>query len=299
MAAAEGSPADRRDARLIYVNGDLAPPDQATVSATDAGFLAGDGLYEGFCLHRGRLLFAERHIERLYAGARAIDLDIGMARDDLLGAVELTCTANRLSEAGHIRLTVSRGLRRAAGHDPRHVTGRPTIVIAADPPPPLPAAGLKLFTASLRCAPADLLDMRLKTLSRLNLIAALLQASKAGADAALLLDPRGFVATADAGNVFIVRGGAVYTATGAYGFSGITRALVLELCDQNRIPCFETDLTLAEAHVADEAFLAATWCGLAPVASLDGRPFARAPGAVTARLRRLYDALKDEAVAVG
>ena len=275
---------------LVYLNGDLVPRAEARLSVLDAGLTGGDGVWEGLRLHGGRVLFGERHVERLYAGARAIDLDIGMACADLLGAVELTCTANRMLDAVHIRLMVTRGERRRPGE-----AARPTVIIIAEPdgPATVRPAALKLFTAALRCAPADSFDMRLKSLSRLNLITAQLQAARAGADDALLLDPRGFVSTCAGANFFMARGGAVYTSTGTYCFNGITRAHVIQLCDANRVPLYETDFTLAEVHVADEAFVTGTFGGIVPVAALDGRGFGRAPGALTTRIRAWYEALRD------
>lgn len=299
MAGSEDFAADPRNAELlVYVNGDLVPRDAAKISVFDAGFLLGDGVWEGFRLHRGKVLFAERHLERLYAGARALDLDIGVPRGDLLGAVELTATANRMVDDAYIRLIVTRGEKRTAGQDPRFVVTKPTLVILAEHKPLAGRAaseGTRLFTAATRCTPADMQDMRLNSLARLNLLMALIQAQKAGADEALLLDPRGFVATANAANFFMVKAGAVYTSTAAYCFNGITRAHVLDLCDENRIPCYETDFTLAEAYVADEAFLTGTLGGITPVTSLDGRRLGRVAGAVTSRIRRLYDALRDKA----
>lgn len=299
MVGTQETPVDPRNAQvLVYLNGDLVPRAEATISVFDAGFLLGDGLFENFRLHRGRLLFAERHVERLYAGARAIDLDIGMAREDLIGAVELTCTANRMTDGAHVRLVVTRGLKATPTQDPRQGAGRPTIVIIAEhrqPSPQLLTDGARLATVAMRSAPADAFDMRLNALSRLNLVAAQIQALNAGADEALLLDPRGFVSSAAAANVFVVRNGTVYTSTGAYCLNGITRANVIELCDANRIPCFEADIPLADAYAADEVFLTGTLGGVTPVAALDGRGFGRIPGPVTARIRRLYEGLMDKA----
>lgn len=300
MTAADDVAADprNRDA-LVFLNGDLVPRATARVPVGDA-FAAGDGIWEGLRLHRGKVLFAERHVERLYAGARAIDLDIGMARDDLIGAIELTCTANRMNDDVYIRVIVTRGADVWTWSGGRAIAAaaRPTVAIIAEyrPATQMATAGIRLFTAATRCSPPDIADMRLKSLARLNLVTAQIQARKAGADEALLLDPRGFVATAGSANVFLVRAGAVYTSSGAYCLNGITRASVIQLCDSSRIPAFETDITLAEAYAADEIFVTGTLAGITPVRTLDGRDFGRAPGTVTARIRSLYDGLLDREV---
>lgn len=296
MTAADDVAADPRNRDvLVFLNGDLVPRATARVPVGDA-FAAGDGVWEGLRLHRGKVMFAERHVERLYAGARAIDLDVGMARDDLTGAIELTCTANRMSDDVYIRVIVTRGADVWAWSGGRTMAAaaRATVAILAEHRPmTVAASGIRLFTAATRCSPPDIADMRLKSLARLNLVTAQIQARKAGADEALLLDPRGFIATAGSGNVFLVRAGAVYTSSGAYCLNGITRASVIQLCDSNRIPAFETDITLAEAYVADEIFVTGTLAGITPVRMLDGRDFGRAPGTITARICGLYDGLLD------
>jgi branched-chain amino acid aminotransferase len=301
MAGSQDFPEDPRNAGvLVYLNGDLVPRAEAKVSVFDAGFVLGDGVWEGFRLHKGAVLFAERHVERLFSGARAIDLDIGMTRPDLIGALELTLTANRMTDGVHIRLMVTRGIKKTPNQDPRHTASKATVVIVAEhklPSPALARDGLKLFTSTIRTTPADMFDMRLNSHSRLNLIQALIQAIKAGGDEALMLDPNGFVASCNATNFFMVKNGAVYTSTGDFCFNGITRANVIELCDANRIPLYATNFTLAEVYNADEAFVTGTFGGITPVSAVDGRSFGTLPGRVTARLKTLYEALKDRAAA--
>lgn len=298
MAGSQDFAADPRNAKaLIYLNGDLVPREAAKVSIFDAGFVLGDGVWEGLRLHKGALLFLDAHMDRLYEGARTIDLDIGLTRQGLVAEIRRLLAANGMEDGAHLRLMVTRGEKAAANQDPRNWLGKPTIVVTAEyksPSPEIVTRGLSLFTSTIRCTPADMFDMRLNSHSRLNLIQALLQAIKAGADEALMLDPQGFVSSCNATNFFFVRDGRVMTSSGAYCFNGVTRANVIRLCRDHGVPITLGDFTLGEVYSADEAFVTGTFGGLTPVRSIDGRelPAAR-PGPVTNKLRSAYEALKD------
>jgi branched-chain amino acid aminotransferase len=298
MAGSQDFTVDPRNADLkIYVNGALVPRAQAKVSVFDAGFVLGDGVWEGLRLHRGRLLFLETHIDRLYAGLEKIELDIGLSREALTAELERTLAANGMSHGAHLRLMVTRGEKAAANQDPRNWLGKPTIVITAEykePSPDIVTRGLSLFTASIRCSPAEMFDMRLNSHSRLNLITALLEAIRAGADEAVMLDPGGHVSSCNATNLFWVREGTVWTSSGQFCFNGVTRANVIALCKGNGIPLQQGHFPPAELHAADEAFVTGTFGGLTPVREVDGHVLpATLPGPVTTRLRALYEALKD------
>ncbi|MFN9711817.1 MAG: aminotransferase class IV, partial [Alphaproteobacteria bacterium] len=183
---------DPRNADLrIYVSGNLVPRDQARVSVFDAGFVLGDGVWEGLRLHHGRLLFLETHLERLWKGLADIALDIGLTREALTAEIQKTLQANGMEHGAHLRLMVTRGEKSAANQDPRNWLGKPTIVITAEykePSPEIVTRGLSLATSTVICTPAEMFDMRLNSHSRLNLIRALLEAIAAGADEALMLD---------------------------------------------------------------------------------------------------------------
>ncbi len=298
MQGSQDFAADPRNATvLIHLNGALVPRAEARVSVFDAGFVLGDGVWEGIRLHRGRLLFLEAHLDRLYEGAGAIDLDIGLTREDLADRLWETLRANRMEDGVHIRLMVTRGIKKAPNQDPRHALGPATIAIVAEwkqPSPSLLTTGLALFTSSIRCSPADMFDMRLNSHSRLNLITALIQAIKAGADEALMLDPHGFVSSCNATNFFFVRDGEVCTSTGDYCFHGVTRRNVIALCRHHGVPVRLGNFALKDVYGAEEAFVTGTFGGLTPVRSIDGRALPAAlPGPVTTRLRGLYEALKD------
>jgi len=284
----------RNDTVLVYLNGDLVPRGEARVSLFDAGFVLGDGIWEGFRVVGGRVAFLDPHLDRLYAGARAIDLEVGLSRDAMRDALYRVIEANRMVDGVHVRLMVTRGVKKTPNQDPRYTIGPATVAIVAEwkePNPEVRRRGLALFTSAIRTTPPDMADMRINSHSRLPLITALIQALKAGADEALMLDPLGFVASCNATNFFIVRGGEVWTSTGRFSFNGITRGNVIRLCAENGIALRQTDFTLAETYSADEAFVTGTFGGVTPVARVDGRDFPAVPGAMTERLSGLYRAL--------
>jgi branched-chain amino acid aminotransferase len=293
MAGSQDIAEDPRNANvLVWINGNLVPRADAKISVFDGGFIAGDGVWEGLRLHNGRLLFLDEHLDRLWQGARAIDLDIHLSRDDLAQAVMDTCRANSMTDGVHIRLMVTRGLKKTPSQDPRQTIGSPTIVIVAEhkvPNPDLAQTGLTLATSAIRCTRPDQFDMRLNSHSRLNLITALIHAYKAGADEALMLDDAGFVASCNATNFFFVRGGDVFTSTGRSCFNGITRGKVIGLCRQNGIGTHLGDFTLLDVYAADEAFVTGTFGGVTPVRAIDGRILpAPLPGPLTKRIAAAY-----------
>jgi branched-chain amino acid aminotransferase len=287
----------RNEKALIYLNGALVPRSEAKVSIFDAGFVLGDGVWEGLRLHRGKLMFLEAHLDRLYAGADAIGLDIGMSRDDVKAALAKTLSTNGMEHGAHLRLMITRGEKKAPNQDPRNALGKPTVVIVAEykePSPQIVTSGLKLATSKILCTPKEMFDMRLNSHSRLNLITALLDAIKVGADEALMLDPHGFVSSCNATNFFFVRGGTLFTSSGEYCFNGITRANVIALARANGIPLEVTDFTLEAVRAAEEAFVTGTFGGLTPVREIDGHILPHTlSGPVTQRLRELYADLKD------
>jgi branched-chain amino acid aminotransferase len=284
----------RNDTVEIYVNGTFFARDKAMVSVFDSGFVLGDGVWEGLRLIKGRLLAVDDHMARLYEGANAIQLDIGMPRDALVGEIWKTLRHNGMEDGAHIRLMISRGLKSTPNQDPRFIKGGATIVIVAEykqPNAALKARGLRLLTSTIRCSTPDVFDLRLNSHSRLNFIQALIQAINMGADEALMLDDRGFVASCNSTNFFIVRGEEVWTSTGATCFNGITRSKVLKLWREAGKPVYEKDYTLAETYAADEAFVTGTLGGITPVTMIDGRKVGSGqPGPVTAALSELYRA---------
>lgn len=291
----------RNERVLVYVNGQLFPKPEASVNVLDSGFVFGDGVWEAFRLHRGQLLFADQHFRRLFEGAKAIDLDIGKTEDELRAAIAETTQANGMHSGVHVRLMITRGVRSTPYQDPRVVVSSPTIVIIAEHKEALPDTienGLRLFTVHVRRGAPDVQDPKLNSHSKLNCITACIQANKAGADEALMLDPHGFVSTCNSTHFFIVRRGQVWTSTGKYCLAGITRANVLRLCGENGIPARECDFSLTEVYGAEEAFVTGTFAGVVPVVEIDGRRIGEGTrGALTLRLQTLYRELVERETA--
>ncbi|MET0230499.1 MAG: aminotransferase class IV [Rhodanobacteraceae bacterium] len=280
---------------LISVNGAMKRRDEAVVSVFDSGFVLGDGVWEGLRVASGHPAFLDQHLDRLYEGAKAIALDIGLDRDALTRAIYATLDANRMKDGVHIRLMVTRGIKRTPYQDPRVTIGPATIVIIPEYKNPLPDTvekGLKLFTVHVRRGYPDVQDPKLNSHSKLNCITACIQAYTAGADEALMLDPHGFVATCNSTHFFIVRKDEVWTSTGQYCLGGITRANVLAVCREAGVPAFEKSFSLTDVYGADEAFVTGTFAGVVPVHTIDGRTIGEGRrGPMVERLQTLYRAL--------
>lgn len=296
-------PDPRNEQVLIYVDGALVPRADAKVSVFDSGFLIGDGIWEGVRLHNGVFVYLNEHLDRLFQGAKAIALDVGMNRAQLTDALYQTVRANGMETDVHVRLMVTRGVKKTPSQDPRLTVGGATIVIIAEHKranPETNRAGIRLFTSTVRRGSPDYLDPRLNCHSKLHEVIALTQALNAGADEALMLDIHGFVSTCNATNFFMVKSGAVWTSTGQYCMNGITRAKVIALCEANAIPVSQKNFSLTDLYDADEAFVTGTFAGLVKVRDVDGRtigdPDARP---ITAKLTALYAAALDAAVAAG
>ena len=276
----------------IWLNGRLVPRAEATVSVFDSGFVLGDGVWEGFRVVSGKPVFLEAHLERLFEGAKAIALDIGLSKAELRRAIDDTLKANAMVDDVHVRLMVSRGIKRTPYQDPRACIGNATVVIVPEfktPKPETVNAGLNLFTVHVRRGYPDVQDPKLNSHSKLNCITACIQATEAGADEALMLDPHGFVATCNSTHFFIVRKGEVWTSTGDYCLGGITRANVLDICRRNGIACYEKNFSLSQVYSAEEAFCTGTFAGVVPVRKIDGRQIGDAlPGPMVKRLQQLY-----------
>ena len=294
-------PDERNESVLIYINGDLVPRAEAKISVFDSGYLVGDGVWEGIRLHHGVFVFLEDHLNRLYQGAKAIHMDIGKTRAELTAALHQTVDANKMHDGVHVRLMITRGIKKTPSQDPRLTIGPPTIVITAEhkvADPGTMRQGVKLFTSTVRRGSPDYLDPRLNCHSKLHEVVALVQAIEAGADEALMLDIHGFVSTCNATNFFIVRGEEVWTSTGQYCMNGITRGKVIEACVRHGIHCRQKNFSLYDVYDADESFVTGTFGGLTPVINVDGRTIGDgAEGSMTRRLRELYEGLIEEAVA--
>jgi len=288
----DAEPDDRNADLKIYVNGAVVHRNEAVVSVYDAGFMLGDGVWEGLRLYNSKWAFLDEHLDRLFEAAKAIDLDIGMDRQTISDALDATARANDMTDKSHARLMVTRGIKSKPFQDPRLSRSGPTIVIIAEhstPVDPADAPAIRLHTVPIHRGLPLTQDPKLNSHSKLNCILAGIHAQKAGADEALMLDLHGFVNTTNSCNFFIVRKGEVWTSTGDYCMNGITRRKVIDLCRENDIPVFERNFSLVETYGADEAFMTGTFGAQTPVAEIDGRMIGDGKaGPLTRRIRQLY-----------
>jgi branched-chain amino acid aminotransferase len=278
---------------IVNVNGELVHRDQARISPFDSAVQGGDAVWEGLRLYAGRIFRLEQHLDRLVASARSLAFAEIPPRERIIEEIRRTLAANGMRDGVHIRLTLTRGVKFTSGMDPRLNTQGPTLIVLAEHKAPVYATtGLSLVTSSVRRFPPDCLDPKIHHNNLLQSILAKIEANVAGADDALMLDTRGFIAETNATHVFIVERGMVRTPRVVACPEGITRAAVLELCAAHGIAHEVTDLSLTEAYRADEMFCTGTMGELAAVTRLDGRTIAGGePGLVTRRLAGLFGAL--------
>ena len=278
---------------IVNVAGRLVHRDQAGVSPFDSVVQGGDAVWEGLRLYDGRIFKLHEHLARLRRSAHALAFATVPDDDAIVDQVRQTLRANGMHDGVHIRLTLTRGVKITSGMDPRLNQSGPTLIVLAEYKPAVyAAAGITLITASVRRFPPDCLDPKIHHTNLLQSILAKVEANVAGADDAVLLDTRGFVAETNATNLFIVSGGVVLTPTAAACPEGITRATVLDLCAANAVPAREADLSLPQVYTADEVFVTGTMGELVPVLKVDGRMIgAGHPGPLTARLTELFKQL--------
>lgn len=277
---------------LIYVNGELLPRSEAVISVYDSGFLMGDGVWEGIRLIQDKWIFLDEHIDRLFEGARAIDLELGLSAEQITNAILETQHANNMSDQAHARVMFTRGVKVKPFQQPALSTSGPTFVIIMEHSDPhAKAQGITMATVpQIRGMPMSQ-DPKLNSHSKLNCILACIQANKMGADEALMLDPHGFVNTTNSCNFFIVKNGEVWTSTGDYCMNGITRKKIIMLCKDNNIPVFEKNFSLVDVYSADEVFITGTLGSLVPVLELDKRTFDAKNNKLTQTLQSLYNDL--------
>ncbi len=283
---------DQRNSNVfININGDLVKRNSAKVSVFDSGFLLGDGVWEGLRLYDSKWAFWEEHLDRLFEASKAIDLDIGKSKAALFEMLEYTRTQNQMSTDVHARLMVTRGIKKRPFQHPNLSISGPTIVIIMEHSKPVSSLekGIKLATVpQVRGLPMSQ-DPKLNSHSKLNCVLACLQAEKAGADEALMLDPLGFVNTTNACNFFMVRNNEVWTSTGDYCMNGITRKKVIEICIENNIPIFQKNFSLSEVYNADEAFITGTFGAQTFISEIDQRLIGNGTmGLITSKIKKLY-----------
>ena len=276
---------------LIYINGSLYKRQDAKISVYDSGFLMGDGIWEGLRLVDGNWSFLDEHIDRLFEGLKAIDINLSMSKSEVIGALEETRVANKMVDNAHARLMVTRGEKVKPFQQPDLSKDGPSLVIILEHSDDAKSNdGIKLATVpQVRGLPMSQ-DPKLNSHSKLNCILACIQAKKMGADEALMLDPHGFVNTTNSCNFFIIKNGEVFTSSGDYCMNGITRKKVIHVCKENNIPVYEKNFSLVDVYSADEAFITGTLGSLRHVINIDGRSIGNSdqPGPMNIRLKKLY-----------
>ena len=258
----------------------------------DSGFLLGDGVWEGIRLHNGKLFHLDRHLNRLYDGAQAIGMDIGLSKNEMGIAIQNTIERNDMNSGVHIRLIVSRGIKSTPYQHPKVTVSAPTIVIIPEYKEAnknVSIHGIKLGTVNT-IRDNRIQDPRINSLSKHNCIAACIEAEKMGVDEGLMFDPYGNIATCNSTNFFIIRNNEVWTSTGEHCLNGVTRQIVIELCQQNKITVFEKNFKLKDVHDADEVFVTGTFAGIIPVVSVDGIIIGNGErGLLTLKLQNWYE----------
>ena len=286
---------DRNESIIIYINGAFHVRNEAKISVFDSGYLVGDGIWEGIRLTGGKLVFIEEHLNRLWQAAKATHINMAYSKDELIEIIYKTLEKNNMTDGVHIRVMVTRGIKKTPSQDPRLTITGPNLVIIPEhkmADESSKKSGLKLFTSTIRRGSPDYLDPKLNCHSKLHEVQALVQAIEAGADEALMLDINGFVSTCNSTNFFMVKDGMVITSTDQYCMNGITRQKIIDLCVENNIPVVERNFSLYDVYDADECFVTGTFAGVSPVISIDGRTIEnKSNNEISASLSILYKKL--------
>ena len=283
---------NRNDYIKIYINGAIVPRNNARVSVFDSGFLLGDGVWEGIRYHNGQLCFIKEHLNRLFDGAKRLKIDIGKTKYEMINIINSTLKANAMKSGIHIRLIVTRGLKKTPYQHPNANVGGPTIVCIPEykiANNDINKNGITLCSVETIRGLQNSQDPRLNTLSKLNCIAACLEADKKGADEGIMLDPNGFVSTCNSTNLFIVKNNEVWTSTGEYCLPGITRGNIIKICKENKIPVYEKNYSFKDLENADEIFVTGTFSGVIPAISVNKKNInSGKPGEISKKLFSLY-----------
>ncbi|MBT5224181.1 MAG: aminotransferase class IV [Candidatus Marinimicrobia bacterium] len=292
MASTHDYDIDKRNNDIqIYINGEFFHRSEANISVMDSGYLLGDGVWEGIRLHKGILIHLDDHLDRLFSGANSIAMDIGISQHEMAEALQKTININDMDSDVHIRLIVSRGIKKTPYQHPKVTLGKPTVVIIPEykkASEEIKKVGLTLATVKTK---RDHLiqDPRINSLSKHNCIAACIEADQLGVDEGLMLDPHDFVSTCNSTNFFIVRDEEVWTSTGEYCLNGVTRGSIIRLCKEYDIPVYEKNFNVEDVHTADEVFVTGTFAGVIPVISVDGKIIGNGTrGSITESLQNWY-----------
>ncbi|MFT4756692.1 MAG: branched-chain amino acid aminotransferase [Vicingaceae bacterium] len=290
----------RNEDIIISINGTFHKRQDAKISVFDSGYLVGDGIWEGFRLKNGKLIFMKEHLDRLWQSAKAVHMKLPFTKEELVEQVWNVLNQNQMTDGVHVRLMVTRGIKKTPSQDPRLTVSGPNVVIIPEYKKADAATkkkGITLFTSTVRRGSPDYLDPRLNCHSKLHEVQALIQAIEAGYDEALMLDANGFVSTCNATNFFMVKNGEIWTSTGEYCMNGITRGNIIRVCNENGIPVFQKNFSLFEVYDADECFVTGSFGGVTPVTKIDGRVIEnRQTNSMSSHLSDLYNNLVEKEI---
>lgn len=290
----------RNEEIFISINGEFFKRNEAKISVFDSGYLVGDGIWEGFRLKKGKLIFIKEHLNRLWQSAKAVHMNFPFTKEELVEQVWSILNKNKMTDGVHVRLMVTRGIKKTPSQDPRLTISGPNVVIIPEykkADETTKKKGITLFTSTIRRGSPDYLDPRLNCHSKLHEVQALIQAIEAGYDEALMLDINGFVSTCNATNFFMLKNGEVWTSTGEYCMNGITRGNIIRVCQENGIPVYQKNFSLFEVYDADECFVTGSFGGVTPVTKIDGREIEnRQNWSMSLKLSELYEQLVQQEI---
>ena len=291
---------ERNNSIKVYINGQFFQRNDAKISVFDSGYLVGDGIWEAIRLVNGTLIFFDDHMERLWTASKATGIKFHFSKEELKSIIYKVLNENNMEDGVHVRIMITRGIKKTPSQDPRLTISDPNLVIIPEyklADQSSKKIGIKLFTSTIRRGSPDYLDPKLNCHSKLHEVQALIQAIEAGADEALMLDVNGFVSTCNSTNFFMIKKGVVYTSTGQYCMNGITRQKVIDVCKVLNVPCKEQNFSLFDLYGADEAFVTGTFAGLTPVNSIDGRQIGnKSNNEISATLDNAYKDLVNQQI---
>ncbi len=286
---------DKRNNNIkIYINGKFYKRNEAKISVFDSSVLLGDGVWDSLRYHNNKFIFLNEHLDRLYKDAKLINLKIHVSRKKLSEALTKTIKINKMKTDVHLRIVVSRGIKSTPYQSPKVTISKPTIIIIPEYKKPDIKAykkGLKLVTVKTIRGPINVQNPQINSLSKLNCILACIEANKKNADEALMFDINGNVATNNSTHFFFVKNNTVFTSTGKYCVTGITRQKIIDICKKNKIKVKEKNFKLNEVLNADEAFCTGSFAGIVPVNAINKRKFSLKNNPLTMKLSNFYNSL--------